>query len=489
MDRVEVILKNNGPMLSGKLAKELEKIYSISNETARKAISRARSPVQKLKVFPFYKNQVFCYLEDQYMSVRYRKRLFQALRQASASVSVIIYALENANNIMKKTMLPIYSISPVENTKGHRKFERIISDLIMQQIILEIEEYYAISPMYSEKGYNLTYSKSEEIVAKIAVRDFISKVTKLNIVAYNSFRMFPEETAIFAHFKWFATIPSYVTPIYDITKNRPGFMVVDVLIKTNASVKDVSFFVEKVNIIRNFKGLPPVAPVILLTGASNEALQYLKENKIVIGILSNLFDKRYTEILMNMYNVLRNATTVIMKEPQRLEALIKEIEDNEGKFNNAMGDLFECMVGLYFAKLGVRYLEVNKEIPEGYGGQGEIDVLAERDGKIFVVECKAYRGKVGKDYVEKWLSHKIPIFRRFLDDIYPGKKKVFSIWALGGYDEQAEELLAQHKSTVKKYELSYLDKKDIYQRARDVNDKTFCEHIKRYFKDYGEQGL
>lgn len=487
MGRVEEILKNNGPMLSGKLATEMEKIYSISNEAARKAISRARSPVQKVKVFPFNKNQVFCYLKDQYMSVLYRKRLYHALQQESAAVSAVIYALENANYIMKKSMLPIYSKSPIENTKGHRKFDRIILNLIAQEIIIEIdEEYYAISPMYSGKDYNLTYSKSEEIVAKIAVSDFITKVTKLNIVAYNSWRMFPEE-AVFAHFKWFATVPSYVTPLYDITEKRPGFMVIDVLIKAKASVKDVSFFVEKINIIRNFKGIPPVAPVILITGASKEALQYLKENKIVIGVLANLFDRKYTEVLMNMYNVLRNATTVIMKEPQKLELLLKEIGENEGKFNNAMGDLFECMVGLYFAKLGVRYLELNKEIPNENGGRYEMDILVERDGKIFVIECKAYKGKLGKDYVESWLSHKIPVFRRFLDDIYPGKNKEFSIWALGGYDKQAEDLLAQHKSTVKKYELSYLDKNDIYQRAKDANDRIFCEHIKRHFRDYGEK--
>lgn len=64
----------------------------------------------------------------------------------------------------------------------------------------------------------------------------------------------------------------------------------------------------------------------------------------MIGMLSNLFDKKYSETLMNMYNALRNATTVIMREPQKLEELIKEIAKSEGRFNNAMGDLFECMV-------------------------------------------------------------------------------------------------------------------------------------------------
>lgn len=489
MGRVEEILKKYGPMLSGKLANILEKNHSISNEAARQAISRARAPVQKLKVFPFNKNQVFCYLEEQYNSRLYRDKLYESLKKESLAVAVILHALENTNNIMKKSMLPIYSKSPIENTKGHRKFERMVSDLVGQGILYEIEgEYYAISSMYTGEDYNLTYSRSEEQIAKIVVNDFISWATKLNVIAYNSFEIFPD-SAIFAHFKWFSTIPSYVTPLYDLKKKRPGFVVVDVLVKSNITIEDVSFFVEKVNIIRNFKGLPSFAPVLLLNGVSNEALRYLKENKIVVGILSNLFDKKYTETLMNMYNVLRNATAVIMREPQKLEELIKEIAKSEGRFNNAMGDLFECMVGLFFTRIGSRYIELNKQVSNGNGGKYEMDVLAERDGKVIVVECKAYRGKVDRDYVEKWLSSRIPVFRRFLEGIYPGKKFEFSIWSLGGFDESAKELLEKHKTTAKKYKLSYLNKKEIYQYAKDSNDKLFCEQIHKHFKEYGEELL
>ena len=139
MGRVEEILKKYGPMLSGKLANILEKNHSISNEAARQAISRARAPVQKLKVFPFNKNQVFCYLEEQYNSRLYRDKLYESLKKESLAVAVILHALENTNNIMKKSMLPIYSKSPIENTKGHRKFERMVSDLVGQGILYEIE--------------------------------------------------------------------------------------------------------------------------------------------------------------------------------------------------------------------------------------------------------------------------------------------------------------------------------------------------------------
>ena len=105
---------------------------------------------------------------------------------------------------------------------------------------------------------------------------------------------------------------------------------------------------------------------------------------------------------------------------------------------------------------------------------------------MLIVECKAYRGTVDKEYIEKWLSSRIPVFRKFIEQIYPGRKIEFSIWSLGGFDKNALELLDKHKSTVKKYELSYLSKKEIYSYAQECNDKLFCEQINKHFKEYGE---
>lgn len=184
-------------------------------------------------------------MEEQYNSQLYKDKLYESLKKESLAVAVIIHALENSNYIMKKSMLPIYSKSPIENTKGHRKHERIVSDLVKQGILYESnEEYYAISPMYSGEDDNLTYSRSEEQISKIVVDDFIAWAAKLNIIAYNSFKVFPDET-VFAHFKWFATIPSYVIPLYDWKEKRLGFMVIDVLIKSNATIDDVSFLLRK----------------------------------------------------------------------------------------------------------------------------------------------------------------------------------------------------------------------------------------------------
>lgn len=47
-------------------------------------------------------------------------------------------------------------------------------------------------------------------------------------------------------------------------------------------------------------------------------------------------------------------------------------------------------------------------------------------------------------------------------------------------------MLKEHKTTVRKYELSYFNKKEIYEYADSLNDKMLCEQIKKHFKEYGE---
>ena len=57
MNKVAELLKRHGPMISGDLARLYEKAYNVSNETARKALSRSKAPVKK-----FYKFKLIFHL-------------------------------------------------------------------------------------------------------------------------------------------------------------------------------------------------------------------------------------------------------------------------------------------------------------------------------------------------------------------------------------------------------------------------------------------
>ena len=124
MNRIEILLKQYGPMLSGDLAKKYEKKYNASNEAARKAISRARSPIQKIKYFPFEKNQIFCYLEEQYNTSSYKKMLYSSLKKHSSTIAPLLIALENNYGIISKNSFAIFQFTHQENQRTSSVFKK-----------------------------------------------------------------------------------------------------------------------------------------------------------------------------------------------------------------------------------------------------------------------------------------------------------------------------------------------------------------------------
>lgn len=449
MDRIENILSIYGPMFSGNLAQIYQNQYATSNEAARKAISRARSPVQKIKKFPFDKNQVFCYLESQYNSLNYRDNLYCSLKTSSLNISVILTALENNHGIIKKDILATFSLSPIINTSGHRLFLRNISDLKEYGIIKEYDdERWELESAFTNFISDLSISNSYDRMRKLILNDFISWAAKLNMIAFNSAHVYPER-AEFAHFQWGATCPSYLQPIFNYKENRPGFIVADVIYGKQVSPSDIIFFISKINIIRHFNNAPNFLPVLLIEGASKEAFAILKEQKVFVGVLSNIFDSNYTSVLSDIFNVFKNATALMLNDSSKIDTLLDNISKNEGRFNNIMGDLFEFMVGSFYQKLGLSYFEMNKLIPNDKGNKNELDVLVCKDNKIIAVECKATKSSLSHTYVEKWLSEIVPTFRKWIQATYPQRKYEFQIWSMGGFDETANLLLEQHKSSAK----------------------------------------
>lgn len=481
MNRIEILLKQYGPMLSGDLAKKYEKKYNASNDAARKAISRARSPIQKIKYFPFEKNQIFCYLEEQYNTSCYKKALYSSLKIHSSTIAPLLIALENNYGIISKNSFAIYSSSPIKKTKGHRLFSRNITDLLTSEIIYEYDtEYYILNGSYSGSMFDLTHYNSHNRICKIIVSDFISWAAKLNLIAYNSATIFPD-IAEFSHFQWNATCPSYVQPIYNQLEQKPGFLVADVIYKNTISVSDITYFIEKINIIRHFKNVPNFFPVLLVNNVEPDSLKLLKEQKIFVGILSNIYDNNYTSLLSDIYNVFQNATAILLKDASKIDLLLENIAKSEGRFNNAMGDLFEYMVGSFYNKLGVSYIEMNKLIPNDRGTQNEIDVLICKDNKVIIIECKATKSPLSFNYVQKWLSEIVPTFRKWLQNTYPQRTYEFQIWSLGGFDGQSATLLEKHKETTTKYTLSYYSKSDILNIAKKYGDHNFINQVKKHF--------
>ena len=484
MNRIEAELKKHGPMLSGKLCRILEDDYGISSDAARKVVSRTSHPVRKIKTLPFKNNQVFVCLEEQYNKPIFRKNLYLSLKESSYCLSSILVALENFGGTITKDLLPIYSYSPVQKTKGHRLFSDDIKKLKSIGIIIEREEHYELSYEYSGIKPDYTESRCISIINMMLVNDFVAWSKKLNLMAFNSAKTYPEETC-FAHFSWFASSPSYYYPVSIDGKN--GFSVVDVLWKTKATIEDVRFFVEKVNTIKNFRKLYRFAPVLLVKDLTNEAFSYLKEKQVMFFVISNLFDANYTSTLEKIYNIIRNPISAIKNNPSSIEEIIEETNKFNGKFNDIMGAFFESLVGLFIVKLGYELLNMNIKIPNSDGNTYEFDIVARKETTIKVIECKARRHKLNKGDIGKWLTTRAPCIFEWAKAKYPECNFNLEIWSLGGFEKAAKIILEKHKATnASQYDFNFRDKNEMqkYAQNKGKSGRKFINDLKRFYSDY-----
>lgn len=476
MNRVISVLEKNGPMLSGELAEYMQKIYGITNESARKAISRVKSPVHRIAGIKFKNNQRYVYLSKQYKNYDYFKNLFNVFKENSKNYYQILLAIHNNGGYISKNVLASYVAAPIENVKRHKKYDLIINELIELEFINEqMDGYYQLDYPFDDK-YDIKRVKAIELVKKTVIDDFRDWAKNVNFIGYNSSRGF-YESANFAKFQWSFTAPSYINDIFNNKKNIPGFLIGDILYKKNTEINDVQFFIDKIDIIKNFKNIPNFIPIIISENFTQEAHQLLKRKGVICATFSNLFSANYANLLNGLVNIISSASIIISKNSDELLEYTKKISSLEGKMGNLIGDLFEVTVGYYFHEIGCKYFELNKLI--SYENKNkEIDVYVEKDGKIKVIECKGIKNKLDHEYVKKWLHENIPVIYKFLIKSRPNAKIEFELWSTGGYIDESIELLKKSQENTEIYSISYFDADEIINKAKDNNCEVLLKSIK-----------
>lgn len=475
------ILKLEGPMLSGELAKKIKMKYNTTNENARQIISRAKSPVQKLKTINFSNRQRYVYLEEQYNKEKYKDNLYEALKKAAKNYYQILIAIENNGGFISKKVLASYVSAPVKDLKGHLRYDKLIENLINLGFIDEFDdEYYQL--LYPLTKLNISRTKALEFAQKQVISDLNNLMRNLNLVAYNSSKTFFQE-AEFAKFQWAFSSPSYITGLFNKKNNKLGFFICDIKIGKKLIEEDIKFFIDKLDIIKNFKKLSNFTPIIVASSYDKETHQKLKEKGIVVSTVKDLFSEKYVELLEKLIEIMTNSAAIISKNPKILEELAKENELLKGKMGNLFGDLFEISVGYYFFNLGCKYLDMNKIIEfqkenEIKKTKREIDIYVEKNNKLIIVECKGRKNYLNFEETEKYLKEKIPIIYEGLRKNNSNQEIVFELWSTGGFSEEALKLLEEYKEKIKKYKISYFNKNEIEEKAKKSN----CEILKKSIK-------
>jgi len=475
-------------MLSGELAKAYEAANQTTNAAARQAISRARRPVQKNKLIPFQDRQVFVYLEQQFTGVRYWDSLLSAISGHAKSTNAFIRAMMAQSGTMAKNALPAYTMSPANNLKGHKRFDVLLDKLRQSKLIDDYnDEYYRLTVGGAQGSpFNIARTKAIELSKKMVLTDFFDLTRKTNMVSYDSGTFWSD----FGHFRWGFTAPSYLQGIasWDAKKQAPipGFILADIVLQRQATTADISFFVEKVCTIRSFKNISNFVPTLLVYGLEPEAFQLLKKHNVAIAFLDRVFGDTYVQLLDDLIHVLTQATQMVLHNPKKIEKIFDALAKSDGRYNNIVGDMFELMVAELYRSIGVGYLAVNKEASSALtisGNPKEIDVLAERGGTMIAVECKATRTQIGIDFVNEWLTAKIPDIHKFLNTphLYPNKEFEYQLWSIGGFTPEAEARLHDAESSAKRYKISHYDKDKMTAYAKANHAQTFLSHMLKHF--------
>jgi hypothetical protein len=476
MTTIETYLREHRPTLSGKLIQILAE-EGVSTDAVRKRISRLRPPISKLKGF-FKDNQSFFYLQEQYLKQEYYEELRIAFKTSAKKYFSVIKSIEYHNGFIKKEHVASYSISPIKNLKSHKNISNIIEDLRNLNIIYEEEGYYTLNNLISERSSNnFRYYKGVELAKEIILSQFYDCSRSIGLVSYESGKFHSE----FSKFQFNFVSPSYITGIlkYKNEKVIPAFVLADVLIGSETGIDEIDFFINKIDIIKT-QVQSNFIPYLIVENLSQEALKKLKSKGIVIGFVNKLFGHEYEELLKSLINTVTNAGAILKNNPEDYLKLISQLNKLvDGKTNNLRGDLFEMAVGYYHSNL-CQSLDIGKVINHE-GNRREIDVIAYYQSSVTACECKAYKSKIDEKVVEEWLSCKIPKIYEWLKEKDNDKKVIFEFWSVSGFTPEAEQLLNQKRSSIKKYEIEFYDEKTILAKAKLSGAQKIVEIMREYF--------
>ncbi|WP_407306407.1 hypothetical protein [Desulfosporosinus sp. SB140] len=480
MSRISTILENRGPLMSGVLATELVNKFSISREAARKEISRASTPIRKLKNITFDNNQKFLYLDAHFTKNEFFEKLLKNIKLNSKAYYYFINAIINNNGFISSREVATYSSSPIQPLKGHKPADSIIKDLIYINLLIDNGDGLLQMNPFLDIPQSYTRFKALDLAKKTIMNDFYDWARKINLVSYNSGKLL-EQIPEFHKFQWSFTAPSYVKGLQK--GKTPGFVVADVILGKQLLEEDIEYFLAKVNVISQSKRHSLFIPVLITEGLEEKAFSRLKSAGVILGFIDKLFGKNYLETLRSLVAIVENASAIMTKNPDQYFEFLDALTKLEGKACNLKGDVFELAVGYYYSQLAP-YIEINKLIREHESGKSkEIDVYVKYPNEVRFIECKGYNYPLLEDYVTKWLSDNIPTIRKWAlsQDEYVHKKMVFELWSTGGFDESATDKLRKATESTKKYEIRFFDAKQISEKAKEAKNDNLNRVLKNHF--------
>ncbi|MFW7418398.1 hypothetical protein [Vagococcus fluvialis] len=509
------LLKKHGPLTSSELVSqliEINKKADLSRQWLRRATQR-RS-ILKIDNISLPHNQAIYFLPEQQKilnskideSIEKYDKISQRLIAALTDNSFLF--LEEA---LKIVAAPLFRNIGVNYTEDRRIYIDVIDYLEEQKIIKVVNEgnsencYIQFHPNYIKQAINngaLSDRKQQLNISKDILKDSISVLEKMSIVGWNS---------------------SYVTDVADITKNDNHFnnyffnaigysysydnyyydknnikkgmpVLMDIIIHREVKMYDVISFHIRINNVKNkFKKDKKrrIVPILFVISIDKDAFEFCKRKGFLIINLTELFGNSNTKTIKSILSITTTENT------KSFEEYFKLIQ-NDGRFNNVRGLLFNYMMAQMIANMVVEKVEIGKKFRNSNKESCECDILIPNSNCIVIFETKGYakktlvklgENKETKDSVKRFFerTRKIVQEEKYMQNV------VTIFITTSDFEEEAKEYMDRQKkqknllrdhhsvlSTLLDNKL-YINRKTLLKICSSSKNKDIKEILNEYF--------
>lgn len=486
-----------GPQLSGEVAEGLAERLGITPTAARKKIERRGNGVSALPL-NFPRRAKFLYASAHYESRRFWDRLAAALVESNGAYARAIWALSARGGVIPMA----HFASAAATSSGTRQ---ISTDDVWKRLV-DIGLFQTIE--VPGLGPSLAFAKGDpyldELLPAIRARLIAETVllqsvqewaAKLGFGSFHSFKLRSSQAGMapdVANFEWDLSAPSYLGPLATWTgsdRPKPGFVVLDVLLKDEVGWNDIRPFIHKCTSIRQLRGVGRCLQFFVAQRYTKEALNAIRREGIVPATPESLFGTDVARALMELSGTLTQAATQAV-EPQKFAELFEKLGKVEGAAGTLRGALFEFVVADVIRNtVAGADITMNKIYRQGGKDVAEVDVRAiVKDQKIRFIECKGLLpGRQLPDAeVDAWLTKRIPFVRSqtLENSEWKNLRLHFELWLTGELSPAAQEQIATLKAAVdpRRYTIEVLLASDIEEVVKPLPAlrKLVTQHFLRH---------
>jgi hypothetical protein len=487
MSIIHQYLSKHGPTSTSELKAHIIKLTNVTEDTARKQISRFKG-AKRLHNFFLPKGEAILFLEEHVNTTLYWNRLKLIVGMSNSAVGKAYRAIALRGGAIEARDFHIVACAPTMPRSKVMGSSTVITILLGIGLVKEVN----IEGVKIYHIFGVEWSKRHQARAtteSVAINLLKRYVTNLNMSSFNaiSIRGDQKHPQMFSY-QWDLTGPSYLSAFtsWDGNKVNPGHLASDVILSSNVSLDSLSAYLSKVDAVQKLSKTPTLM-MLVCESFEPETFKVLRNRGIIPATTNNLFGKDAADLLRRLESVFNNEAAAIVSDPNAVFNLFERLKDFENDLKPIRGYLFEYIIANLHNKEGCM-IDVNQMITAPNGDQAEIDVKAVRGQAMISSECKGFApgATLTIDVVKDWVERQVPRiyawFTRGTETKYISEKEIeFHFYFSGKIDPDLRSFCEKISESTKRYKISFFDYDQIIPRLKNAGCAPALVRLNQFF--------